>query len=73
MHEAELDSAVACYGLDHQHVAGAYNNIGHVYQEQGKNEEALVQYYKSLEIRIRVLGQDSPDVATCYNNIGATD
>jgi len=70
MHEATLDSAVACYGLDYSYVANSYNNIGTVYREQGQYEEALVQYHKSLEIRIWVLGLDSPDVAACYNNIG---
>ena len=44
-------------------------NIGLVYQQQGKNEEALDQYNRALDIRIRVLGHDHPDVAGLYNNI----
>ena len=34
-------------------------------------EEALEYYQKSLEIQTRVSGQDHPDVADSFNNIGA--
>ena len=40
-------------------------------QAQGKYDEALVYYQKALTIRIKVLGEEHPDVATSYNNIGA--
>ena len=43
------------------HVAATFNNIGVVYQKQGKYEEALVQHQKSFEIHIQALGQDHPD------------
>ena len=48
----------------------SYNNIGLVYNTQGKYEEALEYYQKSLDIEIRVVGGDHPDVATSFNNIG---
>ena len=51
-------------------VAASYNNIGLVYDRQGKYEEALEYYQKSLDIKIRVVGGDHPNVATSYNNIG---
>ena len=56
---------------DHPDVAASYNNIGMVYRQQGKYEEALVQHTKSLDIGIRVLGHEHPSVAGSYNNIGA--
>ena len=51
-------------------VAKSYNNIGIVYKNQGKYEEALVQYSRALEIKTRVLGQDHPNVADTCENIG---
>ena len=37
----------------------------------GNYEEALVQHQKSLDIKIRVVGSDHPDVATSYQNLAA--
>jgi len=51
-------------------VAGSYNNIGNVYSAQGDYENALLQHQKSIEIKIKVLGCESVDVATLHNNIG---
>ena len=43
-----------------------------IYNRQGKYEEALVQYTKSLDIKIKVLGGEHPhDVATSFQNIAA--
>ena len=50
-------------------MAKSYNNIGLVYDRQGKYEEALEYYQKSLDIKIRVVGGDHPDVATSYQNL----
>ena len=38
---------------------------------QGKYDEALVYSQKALMIRIKVLGEGHPDVASSYNNIGS--
>ncbi len=59
-----------CSDLITPDVAASYNNIGAVYDTQGKNEEALEYYQKSLDIKIRVVGGDHPDVAASYTNIG---
>ena len=37
---------------------------------QGKHEEALGAHRKALEIRLKVLGPEHPDVAASYNNLG---
>ena len=50
-------------------MAASYNNIGVVYKGQGKLDEALVQYQKSLEIKIRVLGHEHADVADSKYNV----
>ena len=40
-----------------------------VYNSQGKYEEALEYYQKSLDIKIRVVGQDHPSVADSKYNL----
>ena len=57
-------------GQDSLDVAASYNNIGNVYDSQGKYEEALEYYQKDLDITVRLVGQDHPDVANSFNNIG---
>ena len=39
-------------------------SIGIVLKKMGKREEAIKNYNKSLEIKIRVLGHEHPVVAT---------
>jgi tetratricopeptide (TPR) repeat protein len=48
----------------------SYNNIGLLYNLQGRYAEALQYFQKALAIQLAVLGENHPDVATSYNNIG---
>ena len=57
------------FGHSHLDVAASYMNIGNVYNSQGKYEEALVQYRRSLDIKFRVLDHSHPDVANSKYNI----
>ena len=41
-----------------------------MYKQKGDYAKALEHYNKSLEIRTKIKGPDSIDVATCLNNIG---
>jgi tetratricopeptide (TPR) repeat protein len=41
-----------------------------LYDSQGNYTKALEYHEKSLEIGLKTLGEDHPDVATSYNNIG---
>ncbi|MBQ2303223.1 MAG: tetratricopeptide repeat protein [Bacteroidales bacterium] len=50
--------------------AGAYNNIGIVYDNLGDYDKALEYYFKALEIKKAVLGENNADTAGSYNNIG---
>ena len=71
MHEIALVCVLALEGHDSPDVAASYNNIAIIYKNQGKYEEALEMYTKSLDIKTRIYGGDNhPDVATSYNNIG---
>ena len=46
--------------------------MGMVYKQQGRYEEALDYYHRSLDIKVRVVGHEHPDVASFYQNIAAT-
>jgi tetratricopeptide (TPR) repeat protein len=59
----------AC-GHDSPDVAGTLLNIANVYNRQGKYDEALVEYEKSLDIKIQVVGHAHPAVADTKENIG---
>ncbi|CAF1219629.1 unnamed protein product [Adineta steineri] len=50
--------------------APIYNQLGSIKDDQGKYEEALTFYEKSLVIRQKTLPPNHPDLAKSYNNIG---
>jgi len=56
-------------GDDHPDVATSYNNIGSVYKNQGKYDDALKYYYMSLEILKKKLGDDHPNTKGTLRNI----
>ncbi|MDE6265439.1 MAG: tetratricopeptide repeat protein, partial [Paramuribaculum sp.] len=58
------------YGENHSDVAKCYNNIGSVYNDQGKLDEALEYYNKALQIWLGLFGENHPGIATSYNSIG---
>ena len=58
-------------GKDHPDVASSYNNIGSVYNDQGKKDKALKYFNKALDIRLKKLGKDHTRVAISCNNIGS--
>ena len=45
-------------------------NISTVLREQGKLPEALTMLYDALAIFEKILGQDHPDAAKTYGNMG---
>jgi len=45
--------------------------IGLVYYGKGENDKALEFYQKSLEIRLKSLPPNHPDLASSYLNIGS--
>ncbi|MEQ9403898.1 MAG: CHAT domain-containing tetratricopeptide repeat protein [Cyclobacteriaceae bacterium] len=50
--------------------AGIYNNIGYSLFEMGEMERALMYYQKSLSMRVDLLGEVHPQIATSISNIG---
>ena len=59
---------------DHPDVAASYNNIASIYDDQGKYEEALDLFTKSLDIRTRIYsGDNRPDVADSYSSIAVVN
>ena len=55
---------------NHPDIATSLNNIGLVYSDQGKYDEALEYYKRSLKIYEETLPSNHPDIATSLNNIG---
>jgi tetratricopeptide (TPR) repeat protein len=60
----------AHYGDNNFNLATTYNNIGLVYHNQGKLEEALEMYMKCLNIQKAHYGDNNFNLAGVYNNIG---
>ena len=73
----QLDKAEDIYQVlldqakDDKNTADIYRQLGWVKNDQGKYQEALTFYEKSVAIRQKTLPSNHPDLATSYNNIGA--
>jgi tetratricopeptide (TPR) repeat protein len=53
-------------------IADTLNNIGTVYADLSKHEDALDSYSKSLEIQRKIFGTDEhSSIADTLNNIGS--
>ena len=52
-------------------MATSYDNIGSVCHNKGEYDKALEWYQKCLDIELKTLGAEHPDVASSYNNIGS--
>jgi tetratricopeptide (TPR) repeat protein len=55
---------------DDRDEANIYNRLGSIKSGQGKYEEAITFFEKSIEIMKKILSPTHVDVATTYNNIG---
>ena len=56
---------------DHTDLATALNNVGSVYSNLGKDDEALRYYNESLEMTQRLFKGDHTSIATSLNNVGS--
>ena len=56
-------------GVDHLDVGTTWNNVGRIYFQQGRYDEAMEAYYEALRVR-RLCQGDSVDVAATLFNIG---
>ncbi|CAJ1950104.1 unnamed protein product [Cylindrotheca closterium] len=66
----QYQKVLPIHGPEHISTAGTYDNIGNVLREQGKSEEAMKQYQKGLEIKLKVNGADDISIAETHDNIG---
>lgn len=69
LYERSLAISEKALGPDHPDVAIILNNIGMLYNTQGRYEAVLPLYEWSLAIREKTLGLGHPDVAQSLNNI----
>lgn len=57
-------------GQEHPDVAESLNDLGELYDHQGKYSEAESLYQRALAIREQALGPQDPKVAESLNNLG---
>ena len=69
-HQLRLAIREKVLGPDHPDVAVSLNNLGVLYQNQGRYDDAEPLYQRALEIREKVLGPDHPDVAMSLDSLG---
>ncbi|TWT40441.1 Serine/threonine-protein kinase PrkC [Phycisphaerae bacterium RAS1] len=69
--ERELRAAYALWrgqlGENSRQYANAAFDLGRALHESGRTDEALPLYDEALQVRMALLGADSPDVAEVYN------
>jgi tetratricopeptide (TPR) repeat protein len=51
-------------------IASCCSNMGEVYDNMGEYKKALLLHEKALEMREKVFGEDHPDLAISFSNIG---
>ncbi|MCT4635312.1 MAG: tetratricopeptide repeat protein [Rickettsiales bacterium] len=59
------------YATNNIMVLNIRNNLAIVLEKEGNNEEALTIHLENLEIRKKLLGTESPEVAQSYDNIAS--
>ena len=64
-----IDIERRIYGDNHPSVATTIDNLGILYSEIGKHEEALKQHAEALKIRLSFFPEQSEYVSNSYNNI----
>ncbi len=57
-------------GEEHPDVANSLNNLGNLYKNQKRYEEAEPLYLKAIEFYKKLLGKERTHVANSLNNLG---
>ncbi len=65
-----IDVTEKAFGTENIETSKAYNNVGNVYLDLDKFDEAYKWFFKALEIVKQQYGEDHPSIAIIYNNIG---
>ncbi|HYV49861.1 MAG TPA: serine/threonine-protein kinase, partial [Myxococcaceae bacterium] len=65
-----IEIARARFGPDHQRVTTALDFKATVLQNERRYEEAIAVYRESMEIKLRTVGPDDPDLAYSHDGIG---
>jgi tetratricopeptide (TPR) repeat protein len=76
----EYDKAIEVYealvrathsDADRQALSSVYNQLGAIYNLQGKIDKALAHYNTSLEMKLTYLSPNDPSLSPIYSNIGS--
>ncbi len=57
--------------VDRQAFSSVYNQLGAIYNLQGKIDKALAHYNTSLEMKLTYLSPNDPSLSPIYSNIGS--
>ena len=57
------------FGDKHPEIATIYNNIGDIYSDQGKYDDAIGMHEISLKIRLSAFGDNHPSIADNGRNL----
>ena len=66
-----LEIQLKLYGKEHGDVARSYNNLGTLYQDQGRMDQAEEYLRKALGIKLRMYGEEQDNVILAYSNLGS--
>jgi tetratricopeptide (TPR) repeat protein/predicted Ser/Thr protein kinase len=69
--ERALELRRRVLGEEHPDTLTSMNNLGMMYQHQGRQAQAEALWVKVLEVRRRVLGEEHKDTLHSMNNLGA--
>jgi tetratricopeptide (TPR) repeat protein len=67
----EYATEVAIHALTDDDRGFAYNTLGLAYDNKGEYAKAIGYHEKSLNVRLKTLGAEHPEVGKSYSNIGA--
>lgn len=70
LYDSILVQMAALHGPESPELARILNNLGGVYQAEGRQEKAAGAYEHALHLQSRALGADNPALATTYTNVG---
>ena len=71
MYQRALDGYEKAFGPDHLLTLSTVNNLGSLYADQGRLQEAEAMYQQALAGKENIWGQGHPSTLSTVNNLGS--
>jgi len=68
-HKQALKIRVEIFGEENDHTAFSYHNLGLLYEDINRIDEAIKLYSKALKVWEKILYQNHPSLGICYNSM----